>query len=269
MTDATATTSLQSADARPRPAGTSPGSAAAHAAGRPRQGDIAYVSLWVPDAERAAAFFSNVLGWQYADAAGGPGRARQITGLNVSHGILGGQPRSTLFLCFTVDDVDAALERVRAAGGTAEPATDEPYGRVASCTDDQGVQFAVYAAPPNQAGQPVAPIAGHAGDVAYLTLEVEDSARARAFYGSVVGWRFTPGRVHDGWNVTDVAPMAGLSGGHSQATVIPMYQVDDIEAAVERVQDAGGTASEVSREPYGLMSQCVDDQGTRFYLGQF
>jgi len=48
-----------------------------------------------------------------------------------------------------------------------------------------------------------------------------------------------------------------------------MYRVDDIEAAVDRVREAGGVASAVSREPYGLMSDGVDDQGTRFYLGQF
>ena len=31
-----------------------------------RHGDIGYVSLWVPDVERAARFFSSVLGWSYA-----------------------------------------------------------------------------------------------------------------------------------------------------------------------------------------------------------
>jgi predicted enzyme related to lactoylglutathione lyase len=250
VTDAIAATSRQSADTE-----------------RPRQGDIAYVSLWVPDAERATTFFSHVLGWRYADVAR-PGRAHQVEGLNVSHGIIGDQPRSTLLLCFTVDDVDAALERVRSAGGATEPAMDEPYGRVAGCTDDQGVRFAVHAGPASNPGQRLAPNGAHVGDVAYLTLEVEDSARARAFYAAAVGWRFTPGRVQDGWSIENVVPMAGMSGGHGRAAVVPMYRVDDIEAAVERVRQAGGTASEVSREPYGQTSECVDDQGTRFYLGQ-
>jgi predicted enzyme related to lactoylglutathione lyase len=47
-----------------------------------------------------------------------------------------------------------------------------------------------------------------------------------------------------------------------------MYLVDDIGAAVERVRAAGGTASDPERQPYGVTSDCVDDQGTRFYLGQ-
>src|SRR5262249_51232533 len=32
---------------------------------------------------------------------------------------------------------------------------------------------------------------------------------------------------------------------------------------------AGGTATEPQQEPYGLTADGTDDQGTRFYLGQF
>jgi predicted enzyme related to lactoylglutathione lyase len=37
---------------------------------------------------------------------------------------------------------------------------------------------------------------------------------------------------------------------------------------VQLVRAAGGTCTEPYREPYGLMAECTDDQGTRFYLGQ-
>ena len=47
-----------------------------------------------------------------------------------------------------------------------------------------------------------------------------------------------------------------------------MYRVDDIAVAVERVRAAGGTATEPERQPYGITSDCVDDQGTRFHLGR-
>ncbi len=50
--------------------------------------------------------------------------------------------------------------------------------------------------------------------------------------------------------------------------MMPMYQVDDIEGAVGRVRELGGTATDPERQPYGLSSECVDDQGGRFYLGQ-
>ena len=44
----------------------------------------------------------------------------------------------------------------------------------------------------------------------------------------------------------------------------------DIGAAVVRVREAGGTViSEPARQPYGLVAECTDDQGGRFYLGEF
>ncbi|MGH9029234.1 MAG: VOC family protein, partial [Acidimicrobiales bacterium] len=93
-----------------------------------REGDVAYVSLWVPDVERAASFFSNVLDWSYAAGSGPEGR--QVEGLNIRHGMWGRQPRSNLFLCFAVSDVHSAAERVRSAGGTAEEPHREPYGMI-------------------------------------------------------------------------------------------------------------------------------------------
>jgi hypothetical protein len=76
-----------------------------------------------------------------------------------------------------------------------------------------------------------------------------------------LGWQFSPGRVEDGWGVDDIMPMTGLGGGRAQATGVPMYRVDDIEAAVSRVRAAGGTATEPDPQPYGISAECVDDQG--------
>ncbi|MHB8620519.1 MAG: VOC family protein, partial [Chloroflexota bacterium] len=236
---------------------------------RIRQGDIGYVSLWVPDVERAADFFSSVLGWAYT--AGGAPQGRHVSGFSLGHGLRqglwGGQERGTLFLCYAVDDVAAAVDRVRVAGGSAEEPRSGPDGLIANCVDDQGMPFAVYQ--PAGDGEQRPPMNGTGqGDLAYVTMEVVDSAAARAFYSAVLGWRFTPGRVEDGWTVLDAAPMTGMSGGHPQPAGVPMYRVDDIHAAVERVRAAGGTATDPEQQPYGLSSQCADDQGTHFYLGQ-
>jgi predicted enzyme related to lactoylglutathione lyase len=231
-----------------------------------RTGDVGYVSLWVPDVVRAEAFFGAVLGWSFDPGSSDQGR--QVRAATPRHGLWGGQPRNTLFVCYFVDDVDAAIARVREAGGRADPPTDEPYGRIANCVDDQGSPFAVFTPP---RGQPAwrGPVNGaRHGDLSYLTLEVRDSGRARAFFGAVLGWRFTPGRIEDGWGVDDVHPMTGMSGGHDEATGVPMYRVDDIGAAVDVVRALGGRATDPAHQPYGVTSDCVDDQGTRFYLGQ-
>jgi predicted enzyme related to lactoylglutathione lyase len=241
-----------------------------------RHGDVGYVSLWVPDVERAASFFSAVLGWRYAPP--GTPQERQVEGTATRHGLWGGQERSTLFLCFTVDDIEAALERVGSGGGRAGPARREPYGVVADCADDQGMPFALVessgALAPRPASRPGPATAaagvvgtGH-GDLAYITMEVVDSGDARRFYGSVLGWRFRRGHAEGGWDVEDVAPMVGMIGGAGTATIVPLYRVDDVAGAVDRVRTAGGTATDPERQPYGVTSSCVDDQGTRFYLGE-
>ena len=236
----------------------------------PRQGDIGYASLQVPDSGRAAAFYAAVFGWEY-EPSHNP-RARQVPGATPPQGLWGGQPRTTLFCSYVVDDAVAAAARVRAAGGQAGDPVQRPYGLVADCTDNQGTRFAVHQYP--AAGQPGAAAAGPAaaprdGDLAYITFEVADSRLARDFYGAVLGWRFSPGRIADGWQVEGTTPMAGLSGGHAEATTVPMWRVADLRATVGRVRAAGGTAAEPRQEPYGLTADCTDDQGTRFYLGQF
>ena len=44
----------------------------------------------------------------------------------------------------------------------------------------------------------------------------------------------------------------------------------EARSAVQRVRDAGGSViSEPAEQPYGLMAECTDDQGSRFYLGEF
>jgi len=233
-----------------------------------RHGDIAYVSLWVADVERAATFFSSVLGWHYGPASGPQGR--QVQGQTLHHGLWEEETHSNLFLCFAVEDIESAIDRVRRLGGTAGDPHEEPYGLISDCTDDQGVSFAVFEPP---GGIDPLSAAGPAngeipGDVSYLTMEVVDSVKTRSFYGSVLGWRFEHGRVDDGWQVLGVVPMIGISGGHDVATTVPMYRVEDVEVAVERVRLGGGTATEPEVQPYGMTSTCEDDQGTRFYLGQ-
>ncbi len=247
---------------------------------RIRQGDVGYVSLWVHDLAKAEEFYRSALAWDF-----GPGstdQGRFIQGVHPSLGLVsiaGGREylrnagltasldHPTLFLCFAVDDVEAAVERVRAAGGQATTPQHHPYGYIADCVDDQGVPFAIYEALAGEDERP--PLNGlNQGDVSYIAMHVVDSARARAFYGTVLGWRFEPGRIQDGWQVLETAPMVGLAGGRSEAVVLPMYRVDDIHAVVERVRAGGGTATEPSHESYGWQALCTDNQGTRFYLGQ-
>lgn len=235
-----------------------------------RTGDVGYVSLWTADVAAAERFYRAVLGWRTTGGSGPQGR--QVTNAGSPVGMWGGQERSTTFCLYTVPDVDAAVGVVRAAGGTAAEPTDEPYGRTALCTDDQGLPFGLSTPPPGPADgrHPLVEEGERSGEVVYLTVQVPDATRARAFYGTVLGWGFTPGRVADGWGVrvegSDARPMTGLAGGHDRACVVPMFTVPDLDAALAAVAAAGGAAGAVDPQPYGRSAECADDQGTPFYL---
>lgn len=227
-----------------------------------RQGDVGYAWLSVPDLDRAVAFYGAVLSWTVT--AGSDSQGRQVTGRSPHLGLHGASQRGTLNCCYAVADIEAAVETVRAAGGHAGEPNRTPYGLVADCRDDQGAVFALYQ-PPDGVGTEPPAMGGH-GDLVYTTFEVVDSGRARAFYSQLLGWQFTPGSVEDGWQVDGV--MAGLQGRHTHATTLPMWRVDDLAVALERVRTAGGEAGEPQTRSYGLEALCSDDQGVRFYLGE-
>jgi predicted enzyme related to lactoylglutathione lyase len=42
---------------------------------------------------------------------------------------------------YRVDDLDGAIDAVRAISGTATDPDSQPYGRTSLCTDDQGTSF--------------------------------------------------------------------------------------------------------------------------------
>jgi uncharacterized glyoxalase superfamily protein PhnB len=180
---------------------------------------------------------------------------------------------TTVTLHLAVDDVDAVVDRAVESGARLErPPRDESYGRVAVLHDPWGYRWMLNATSraPEEGAAPGRPAAEPPGaPVGYFTLAVRDDERAKAFFGAVLGWRFTPGTVPRGWNIEGTGPMGGLAGGQEQPGVTLCYRVEDLDAALERVRSAGGSADdEPSRTSYGRLASCVDDQGMRFDLWQ-
>ncbi|MEZ0359076.1 VOC family protein [Mycobacterium sp. SA01] len=225
-----------------------------------RHGDIGYVSVHSPDIARAAAFYSHVLGWE-CDPSGRVTNTVEAIDFSPSE-------RTTLFCCYAVDDVDEARAAILAAGGSVGVSRKSAVGALLEARDNQGAAFAIYRPEPGQR-RPLLNGAGH-GELSYVTYEVGESAAFRDFYGQVLGWTFERGRVEDGWALQNTHPMSGAAGGSHTPSTVPMWTVSDIEEAVARVREAGGSVlAEPSRQPYGLMAECTDDQGGRFYLGEF
>ena len=226
-----------------------------------QHGDVGYVSVWTPDADRAAAFYGHVLGWEFDPAS------RQVTNTDQRIGIFSVDSPQGMLCCYAVTDLDGARRSILDGGGTAGETQDFDFGSVLDATDASGAAFAVFVP---AAGTPRPKLNGTGpGELSYITYEVADSNAFRAFYSGLLFWAFEPGRVDDGWQIEQTHPMAGVAGGGTRSVTVPMWTVTDIEAAVARVREAGGTViEEPSTQSYGRSAQCTDDQGVRFYLGE-
>jgi predicted enzyme related to lactoylglutathione lyase len=227
-----------------------------------QHGDVGYVSVWTPDADRAATFYGHVLGWTYDPAT------HQVTNTTQHIGIVSVPGPRTLFCCYAVTDLQGTRQAILDGGGTVDEVQQFDFGAVLDATDAQGTAFAVFQP---VAGEPRPELNGAGpGELSYITYEVTDSSAFKAFYSRVLFWTFEPGHIEDGWQVEQTHPMAGVAGGSAQQVTVPMWTVADIDATVDRVREAGGTIiEEPSQQPYGKTAQCTDDQGARFYLGEF
>jgi uncharacterized protein len=104
------------------------------------------------------------------------------------------------------------------------------------------------------------------GDLVYFMLPVSDGERAKAFYGDLFGWEFSPGNVADGFQITNSSPPGGMFAGGDPAKAEVWFDVEDIVAAVAKVRRLGGDAGEIGEVESGYIAECRDDQGTPFNL---
>ena len=97
----------------------------------------------------------------------------------------------------------------------------------------------------------------------YVELPVRDVAAAKAFYEAAFGWTMTafgPTYAATLTGDTDV----GLQGDPAEATEapLPVIEVDDLEAALAAVEQAGGTLTRpIFTFPGGRRFQFLDPSG--------
>jgi predicted enzyme related to lactoylglutathione lyase len=113
-----------------------------------------------------------------------------------------------------------------------------------------------------------------AGELSFFELGVEDVERGRAFYEGLFGWRFEP--TGGGFAIAAPNVPGGIHGGDRGGGPYVFFQVDDLEAALERVRELGGAVDEPDEDGddeatvarFGRFRQCRDDQGSSFGLHQ-
>ena len=106
-------------------------------------GDLVYFTIPAADTARARAFYGGLFGWAFAP--GNVPDGYQITGPTPPGGLHGGGEGSQPDVFFGVEDLDAAVARVRELGGHADDPQETPSGAFALCRDDQGVRFGLWA----------------------------------------------------------------------------------------------------------------------------
>jgi len=110
--------------------------------GRLREGDVANVTMMSRDTQRAKEFYEAVLRVSFAEGHPGAWRTDQTSPPLAIMPSRGAEPE--VHLSYRVDDIAAASERVRAAGGHADEPHRVPYGLLAKCVDDQGTMFRLW-----------------------------------------------------------------------------------------------------------------------------
>ncbi len=113
----------------------------ARAAG-PARVDVGNVTMVTRDAGQAREFYEAVLQVPFTSGHPGAWRTEETTPPLAILSSEGAEPE--VQLSYRVDDIGAAVERVRAAGGHAGEPERKPYGLLADCADNQGATFRLW-----------------------------------------------------------------------------------------------------------------------------
>jgi uncharacterized protein len=240
--------------------------------------------LITTDVEAAKAFYRTVIGWNMQQFAAGnpyvvlsagtvgiggimaiPDEARQRGAPACWQGYVG------------VDDVDACAQRIKAAGGAVHQAPQDipNVGRFAVVADPHGAMFIIFK-PGSSDAMPTAP-ANTPGLVGWNELHAGDGQQAIDWYSKMFGWTLD--------TEMDMGPMGKyriFKTGGAQAvggimTKMPdapypfwayYFNVDAIDAAIERTKQAGGKLMHGPQEVPGPMyvANCQDPQGAWFSM---
>ncbi|HEX4229423.1 MAG TPA: VOC family protein [Bryobacteraceae bacterium] len=242
-----------------------------------------WYELHTPDAGPAEAFYRGVLGWAAHDAGMPNRRYTLVTVAGIPIGGLLQKPASgfasgekAAWMGYIgVQDLDASLQHLKQANGVVHRTPEDipGVGRFAVVSDPQGAIFVLFE-PPKGVQQPERPPAGTLGTAAWHDLAAADWQSDFNFYADLFGWsksqaiEMGPNGVYQIFAVGS-EPIGGMMTrmDPSQSPGWLFYfNVNDINAAVGRVKQHGGTVVHgPSVVPGGQqIAHCLDTQGAIF-----
>ncbi len=246
-------------------------------------GRFVWYELTTTDMKSAKAFYASVVGWG-ARGASMPGSAYSLFTIGDSPvtGLMnmpeearrtGVTPRWTGYL--GVDDVDAAVERIKQLGGAVYvPPMDVPnISRFSVVADPQMATLALVKGAKTSQAQSVAP--GKPGHVGWHELLAADWETAFAFYGELFSWQKADSHIGVMGTYQEFSAGGETIGGmFTKPATLPVpfwlyyFNIDDIQAAAKRVEAGGGQILYGPTEVPGgaWIVHCTDPEGAIFAL---
>ncbi len=241
-----------------------------------------WYELMTTDLAAAERFYGDVIGWA-TESWGDPG---SYTIVRMGESRVGGLMTLPKEACdagatpgwlgyIGVADLDAALAKLRQAGGSVhKDPTDIPeIGRFAVVADPTGAVFILFQ--PNGSGT-MPDMSRAPGHVGWHELYAGDGAKAFAFYADQFGWTKDQAMDMGAMGIYQLFAAGGgaIGGMMTKPPQVPVaawlfyFNVDAIDAAAERVRNAGGQIINGPMEVPGgsWIVQATDPQGAMFAL---
>ena len=242
-------------------------------------GTPCWVDVSVDDIPKAIAFYEALFGWDIP--AGGP----EVGGYSIAHsgdrivaaiGPKMGPPGmpSAWTTYVATDSVDATAAKIKGAGGQllAEPMDVMTEGRMAVATDPAGAAFGLW-----QGGNTIGVgLANEPGSLSWNEQMSRDFDGSKAFYQAVFGYDYQDMSgdgfkyamlMVDGHEVGGIGESPAGTPDQMPAAWTAYFQVTDVDAAVAKVAELGGSVVRALQDtPYGRIGVVADNHGAVFAL---
>jgi hypothetical protein len=255
-------------------------------------GTINWPELGTTDQDAAKKYYSALFGWKFNDTdMGEQGTYTIFTRDGVDVAALftlqpdmlkqGVPPNWATYI--TVESADAAAAKAKSLGGTiiVEPFDVMEHGRMAVIQDPQGAVFSVWQAKKHIGVS----VLGEPNSLGWTQLNAKDTAKAKAFYTALVGWKTQDdpmGPEFGGGYYTTFMKADGPAGGmmaippmpgseHIPSHWLPYFAVSDVDASTAKALSLGGKQHVPPTDipGTGRFSVLADPQGASFALIKF
>lgn len=240
-----------------------------------------WVDLATPNIEAATTFYARLFDWEIeksktpmGDYYIGKVPGREVAGMMEQAPEMGDMAMWTTF--FYVEDIDAVVHRVGAAGGRIFQApSDIPDGKVAVVADPTGAMFGLITHKPAEGVW----LSRDPGSVSWVETLTRDPTASEGFYTAVFDWKAET-QEHGETRYTtfslDEGPVAGMMMmPDSVPSEVPAhwaiyFTVSDIEMTVKQAIELGGKpVGPIMDIEMGRFAVVEDEQQAVFQLMEY